>query len=210
AENWVAASWFARNGLPLTFWGEAWLGVVGGLLLKRPRFFTNDRSGPLYREFACLAEIRETGRQLDQVRALDFLLARMHIDLPPRGQFGHLTYKSVLLTLWARSTLGLSEALQPISLETFGSFWESLFSEGAPTGAGARTIADRHHAALRQWLARRAGQDPAAVADRIGPALAALLNELQEEYGRVSRKAIDPRYVSHFLLENADTGEIQA
>lgn len=210
AESWVTTSWFARNGLPLTFWGEAWLGVVGGLLLKRPRFFTNDHPGRLYREFASLAEIVETGRQLARVRDFDRLLDAMHIDLPPRGQFGHLTYKSVLLTLWARSTLGLPEALQPIPLEAFESFWESLFREAAPPGATARKIADRHHAALREWLAHRAGQDPAALADRIGPALVALLDELQEEYGRVSRTTIDPRYISHFLLEDADTGGIQA
>ena len=70
-------------------------------------------------------------------------------------------------------------------------------------------IADRHHVALQQWLAHRTGQDPAAVVGRIGSALADLLDELQEEYGRVSLTAIDPRYVSHFLLEDAPTGKIQ-
>ncbi|MDJ0667888.1 MAG: DUF6178 family protein [Desulfobacterales bacterium] len=210
AEGWVATSWFAGNGLPLTFWGEIWLGVVGGLLLKRPRFFTNDRSGPLYREFKCLAEIQATGRQLARVRAFDHLLEQMQIDLPPRGQFGHLTYKSVLLTLWARSTLGLPETLRPIPLDVFGSFWDSLFRRPAPTGAGRGTIADRHLAILQQWLARRTNQDPAGVAQGVGPALEALLDELEEEYGRVFRTAIDPRYISHFLLESEDSGGIQA
>ena len=54
--HFVAAG-FAREDLPLTFWGETWLGGVGGLLLKRPLFYDNYRTGKLYREFESIKEI---------------------------------------------------------------------------------------------------------------------------------------------------------
>ncbi|MDP4978590.1 MAG: DUF6178 family protein, partial [Desulfobacterales bacterium] len=36
AQRWLDRSWFAGQGLSLTFWGEDWLGVLGGLLVKKP------------------------------------------------------------------------------------------------------------------------------------------------------------------------------
>jgi hypothetical protein len=60
AERWRPESWCARLGLPLSFWGEAWLGVLGGLLIKRPLYYDNYESGVLYREFATLEEIQRT------------------------------------------------------------------------------------------------------------------------------------------------------
>ncbi|MBL0715898.1 MAG: hypothetical protein JJV98_19605, partial [Desulfosarcina sp.] len=155
AERWEGASWFGRNGLPLSFWGETWLGVVGGLLLKRPLFFDNYQSGRLYREFTSLADVQGAGRQLAQAQAFDRLLEQMRLDLPPWRRYGHLTYKSVLLTLWARRTLGLTDTLKPIPLDAFAPFWESLFSTAAPKGASGRTIGDDRKSDLLLWLAQR-------------------------------------------------------
>ncbi|MGA8242320.1 MAG: DUF6178 family protein, partial [Desulfobacterales bacterium] len=45
AQRWLDRSWFAGQGLSLTFWGEDWLGVLGGLLVKKPMFFDNYVSG---------------------------------------------------------------------------------------------------------------------------------------------------------------------
>lgn len=201
AEGWITTSWFAQNGLPLTFWGETWLGVVGGLLLKRPLFYDNYRTGKLYREFASLKDIHTARRQLQQVQAFDRLLDRMGVERPARQRFGHLTYKSVLLTLWARSALGLADALRPIALDAFLPFWESLFEAGQSDKAGGRMIRPTGPEAFQQWLVRRAKQKSQDLESTIGPVVVALFKELQEEYGRVSADAIDLRYISHFLLE---------
>ena len=77
AEGWVHRSWFAGRGLPLTFWGETWLGVIGGLLLKRPLFFDNYQTGSMYREFASWEDIEKSERQLEQVQIFDRLLDRL-------------------------------------------------------------------------------------------------------------------------------------
>jgi hypothetical protein len=201
AEEWVTTSWFAQNGLPLTFWGETWLGVVGGLLLKRPLFYDNYRTGKLYREFASLKDIHRARQQLHQVQVFDRLLGRMGVERPPRRRFGHLTYKSVLLTLWARSALGLAEAVRPIALDAFIRFWESLFEAGQPDKTGGRMIRPACPQAFQQWLGRRAKQKAQDLEAAIGPAVTALFEELQAEYGRVSAEALDLRYINHFLLE---------
>ena len=206
AEDWVAGSWFARGGLPLTFWGEDGLGLLGGLLLKRPLFFDRDSRGHRYREFTCLVDIQRTGRRLAQVQAIDNLLAGMQIELPLPRRYGHLTYKSVLLTLWVRSELGLTLTLRPIALERFGAFWDSLFTAPSTGADPRRTIAAERRRACLQWLTRRTAGRVDDLAETIGPSLAALFAELQEAYGQVSRTAIDPRYIHHFLLAPGESG----
>ena len=91
AEKWRKTSWAEHAGLPLSFWGEDWLGVIGGLLVERPLFFDNYRTGVLYREFHAMADIAASETVLEQVVALDELLGLMD-DVPqrPRAAAVHL------------------------------------------------------------------------------------------------------------------------
>jgi hypothetical protein len=36
ADKWMRQSWFSKEGLTLSFWGEEWLGVLGGVLIQKP------------------------------------------------------------------------------------------------------------------------------------------------------------------------------
>ncbi len=85
AEKWHDRSWFSGQGLPLSFWDEEWLGVLGGVLLKKPLFFDNYRTGQMYRDFATYEEVQATEQVLSQIMAFDSLLRLM--DLKP-GAFG--------------------------------------------------------------------------------------------------------------------------
>jgi hypothetical protein len=201
-EAWVHQSWFAGRGLPLTFWGETWLGVLGGLLIKRPLFFDNDKSGTLYREFADLAEIEWSRRQLEQIQHIDRLIDRLDHALGTEPVHGFLTYKSLLLTLWARHRLGLPENGHPITLKDFRSFFKILFSpeEGCPNGEGSR-IADALRTDFLTWLADRTRQPAKDLSETVGSTLEALFAELEEYYGMVNAKGLDPRYIPHFLIE---------
>jgi hypothetical protein len=120
AENWLSQCWFARNGLRLTFWGEQWLGVLGGLLLKKPLFYDNYKTGVLYREFTSLKDIGVMENIFNQVIAVDDLLSLMPIDLERPSSYGFLTFKNLILTLWTRRYLKLStEKLKPLTLNEF-------------------------------------------------------------------------------------------
>ncbi len=202
AEKWLATCWFARADLKLTFWGEQWMGIVGGLLLKKPLYYDNYKTGVLYRAFASLEDIRETEVVFDQVVAVDDLLALMNIKLDPPSDYGLLTYKNLLLTLWARQYRRLKgKKLKALTLKQFMPFFEKLLSgQTVADPQAARKISADMKTAFLNWLTVETGLKDYEISDRLGHTFEDLFNELENEYGRVAAKDIHPRYVHHFLL----------
>jgi hypothetical protein len=202
AEEWVHRSWFAARGLSLTFWGETWLGVIGGLLIKRPLCFDNYQTGRMYREFARREDLVWSRHQLEQVKLWDHLLERIDPALAAPSTYGFLSYKNLLLTLWARHCLSLPEEVGHIPAAAFQPFFKKLFGDRATSGTTSKPQIDT---ALRTdfltWLSRRSKQ-PASELSAIGASLEALFVELEESYGRVRVDQIDPRFINHFLLES--------
>ena len=74
AEKWREKSWFENQGLLLGFWSEEWLGVLGGLLIKKPLFFDNYKTGVLYREFVSMEDITWVMQTMDTVKGIILLL----------------------------------------------------------------------------------------------------------------------------------------
>ena len=135
AEKWLDQCWFAGSGLRLTFWGEHWLGVLGGLLIKKPLFYDNYKTGVLYREFASLEEIRATEDIFNRIKDVDDLLSLMAIEIDHPASYGFLTYKNLLLTLWSADYLNLpGRKLRPVDLKKFRKFFKALL----PGAADAR------------------------------------------------------------------------
>jgi hypothetical protein len=203
AERWRPESWCARLGLTLSFWGEAWLGVLGGLLIKRPLYYANYAGGVLYREFATLEEIQRTREVLAEIMAMDDLLALMGARPPVEKSSTFLTCQNLLLTLWADHHLGLdADPRVPVPLSVtqlrsfFGSLWEA---------AGERfRIKDSMRTAFLTWLAERGGLTAEAIAQRMGLTLHALFAQVENELGGVVPKDLDPRFVQLFLLKEVD------
>ena len=202
AEKWLSGCWFARADLKLTFWGEQWMGIVGGLLVKKPLFYDNYKSGVLYREFACLEDIRQTEAVFDQVVAVDNLLSLMNIKLDSPSRYGFLTFKNLLLTLWARHSRRLKgEKLKALTLKQFLPFFEKLMPGPVnPDSQTARKIPVEMKTAFLNWLSVKTGLKDHEIADRLGQTFEDLFNELENEYGQVTTEQIDPRFVHLFLL----------
>ena len=203
AENWLSQCWFARNGLRLTFWGEQWLGVLGGLLLKKPLFYDNYKTGVLYREFTSLKDIGVMENIFNQVIAVDDLLSLMPIDLERPSSYGFLTFKNLILTLWTRRYLKLStEKLKPLTLNEFKPFLEELLP-GQPTKGSdqIRKIPQEMKLNFLDWLATDTGLKDFEITGRLGQTLENLFEEIESELGRVAIKDLDPRYIQLFLLE---------
>ena len=193
ARRWRKGAWFGKKGLPLSFWDEAWMGVVGGLLLEKPLFFDNYRTGVIYREFASLADIRSTRTSLDAVIALDDLLGRM--DLPVvKNRF--ITYKRLFLTLWARNWLDLPQEMAPIGLDRFKTFFNALWTPGG----AERRIRDDMKADFLGWAAEKSGKEKADIADRLGTVLTDLFASIASEYGAVAGSDLDPRWIHLFWV----------
>ncbi len=199
AEKWVRNSWFRKNGLPLSFWDEDWLGVLGGLLIKRPLYFDNFKTGVIYREFATLADIEATDRVIDSAMAFDDLLALLEARPPAESHLGNLTYKNLLLTLWANHYLGLAGGRhRPVPLQR--RHLQALFRDLWSKEGKERQIGDETKKMFLDWLADRAALAPEAISRRMGLLLEELFNELEAELGPVDPENIDPRFINLFLM----------
>ncbi len=202
AEKWLSKCWFAQADLRLTFWGEQWMGVVGGLLVKKPLYYDNYQTGVLYREFATVEDIHKSEAIFDRVVAVDNLLSMMNIKMDAPAKYGFLTYKNLLLTHWARHYHRLKgEKLKPMTQKQFLPFFEKLLPEPLEFGtAAARRIPDEMKTAFLKWLAAETGLKDVELTDRLGQTFEDLFNEIESEYGQVTAADVDPRFVQLFLI----------
>ena len=202
ADKWLAKCWFAKAGLPLTFWGEEWMGVLGGLLIKKPLFFDNYRTGKIYREFNSIDDINETETVLNDVIALDNLLSLMNIKLKPLSSYGFLTFKNLVFTLWARHHLGLKDkTLKPLTRKQFKPFFKDLLpGEPDPEAKEHHRIPEAMKNRFLKWLSEDTGLKDYEITEKLGQTFADLFQELESEYGQVAAEELDPRYIHLFLL----------
>lgn len=196
AERWRKTSWFEKEGLLLNFWDQAGMGVLGGLFIKKPLFYDNYATGVLYREFISTDDVEKTEKGLNEIINIDELLALMAVELESISDV-FLTYKNLILTLWARNYLGLSKKPAPLTLDEFKRFFDDLWSgEGKP-----RKTSRRMKEAFLHWLSDRIGQTPYEVSQKLGQTLENLFNEIESELGEVSGKDLVPEYIHLFLIE---------
>jgi hypothetical protein len=196
AEKWREKSWFEKQGLLLSFWGEEWLGVLGGLLIKKPLLYDNYKTGMLYREFVSMEDIRVTEKALNEIVAFDDLLFLMAIEPEPVID-GFLTYKNFVLTLWARNYLGLSEGLLPLTLDEFKRFFNDLWADRDKPYKTSLSMKE----SFLSWLSDRTGLTNDEISRKLGHTLENLFGEIESEYGKVSSKDLDPRNIHLFLIE---------
>jgi hypothetical protein len=199
AGKWQHTAWFTGQGLSLGFWGESRMGVLGGLLIKKPLFYNARGSGPLYREFRTMAEIVDTETTLNTIIAFDDLLGLMEIEPVPVDSTSFLTCQNLILTLWANHHLGLPETGKrpiPMSLDQFRRFFQELWV----AGPAPRRISDTMRELFLGWLAQRSGLTTFEIADRMAPALEQLFEAVEEELGAVQSKHLDPRFIQMFLF----------
>ena len=196
AEKWREKSWFEKQGLLLSFWGEQWLGVLGGLLIKKPLFFDNYKTGVLYREFMSMEDIRAADNVLSEIILFDDLFSLMAINPEPvTDRF--LTYKNFILTLWARDYLGLSGEIEPLRLDEFKRLFDDLWANKKKPYKIRRSMKE----SFLSWLSERTGFANYEISRKLGHTLENLFSEIQNEYGEVSSKDLDPKYIDLFLIQ---------
>jgi molybdopterin converting factor small subunit len=196
AEKWREKSWFENQGLLLGFWGEEWLGLLGGLLIKKPLFFDNYKTGVLYREFVSMEDIRATDKVLNEIMVFDDIFSLMAINPEPViDRF--LTYKNFILTLWARNYLGLSGQIEPLRLNEFQRLFDGLWADKKKPYKIRRSMKE----SFLSWLSEQTGLTDYEISGKLGHTLENLFSEIENEYGEVSSKDLDPRYINLFLIQ---------
>ncbi|WP_299978924.1 DUF6178 family protein [Desulfobacula sp.] len=192
--NWFKKSFINKNRLPLSFFGEDFLGVIGGLFLDRPLYYDNYASGELYRDFKSLLDITVTDKILKQIISLDRMISKLDVNIKSFKE-GVLTYKTLILTLWAKDRLNLAPTLEPIDTITFKDFFIALFSKPDSDETDQLQLND-----LIIWTSEATGIKETDLTEEFLEVLTDLIKELETEYGSVNPKNIDPRFIPHFLL----------
>lgn len=194
AQRWQEKSWFKKEGLLMGFWGEEWLGVLGGLLIKKPLFYDNYKTGVLYREFVSIEDIKMTENALNAIIAFDDLLSLIAVEPVPVADSA-LSYKNFVLTLWARHYLGLTEELDPLTADEFKRFFEDLWS-GKET---PRRTSLAMKESFLTWLSAKTGLLHDEIIQKVGQTLEDLFSEIESELGEVAIKDLAPRFVHLFM-----------
>jgi hypothetical protein len=204
-QRWQRRSWYHSQGLALTFWDEFGMGVLGGLMIKKPLFFDNYKIGVLYREFGSSVDVEKTADALEKIMAMDQLLSLMNIDNLSFASERLLTYKNMLLTLWARDFLGMPEILAPISIKKFASFYRKLFDRGQILkNDSCPKVPTEMKTVFINWLLQRAGLSRHEISKDLEQIIEELFMEIENEYAMVAQEDLDPRFVNLFLLEQAN------
>ena len=195
AFNWFRQSFMNKNNLPLSFLGEAYLGVIGGLFLDRPLYYDNYAAGNLYRDFKFIPDITRTAKALEQIISIDKILGLLNVDISSFEE-GVLTYKTLILTLWAKNRLKLETGLEPIDTKIFKKFFIALFSKSDSKQSNKIQLQD-----LVLWTSEVTGMNEKDFKNTFGEILSDLIKELEAEYSLVDPENIDPRFIPHFLLK---------
>jgi len=202
ASRWRKTSWCRAQQVDLTFWEEAWLGLLGGLLIDKPKFYDPSNTGSSYRDFQTQEEIEATGRGLGRVMALDQLLKAMDLPMAAIAGFRFLTYKNLLLTLWTRASLKAAPidadtSSIAVSLSAFREFYTALWTNSK----GRRIIDDGKRGEFLGWVADMSGLSPVDLSDLLGTVFQALFDQIERELAPVQAGNLDPRYIHLFLLK---------
>jgi len=195
-EKWLMKSWFRAQGLPLGFWGEEWTGVLGGLLIKKPLYFDNYKTGHIYREFLSLPDVTESHKVLEEIIAFDDLFSLIGTDIKHvKGR--SFNFKNLVLTLFAGYRIGLSKEAAPLPYDDFTRFFMTLW-----TGRGkSRRIDVSVKESFLSWLTERTGLNPVEITRRLGRVFDDLFSEIEIEYKNVALHDLNPKYINLFLVQ---------
>jgi len=200
ARKLIGDGWFGRQKLPLTFWGEHWTGVVGGLLVIRPVYYDNYLSGTLYRDFLSLEDIKHTERVLDDIRGFDELLSMMAPRMDDFKDF-HLTCYNLIMTLWVHGKSGKKDDTEgPVIMDDVRLWFRDMVMPHNDDVENPKNNQGKKE--LLSWLSHRSGFTEEEISNRLGHALEAMFQEFVNEYGSVHVDDLEARYITHLCIKS--------
>lgn len=196
--KWQSNSFILKNSLNLSFLGEKWFGITGGLLAWPAVYFDNyENSSSLYKDFSSIDEIMNTQKELEKISAVDDLLGLMGVkEITTDDIF--INWQNFILTLWARDWLHLDDnVFQPIEIKDFRKFYQWLWVEDK----GIKTPGKEKKQDFLNWIVRITEINPEHLLERLGKVFDELFVQVEEELGAVDLKNIDAKYISLFVLK---------
>lgn len=201
AEKFTNTGWYKDEGLSLSFWGEKWLGILGGLLVKRPVFFDNYETGVVYRDFASLEDIAKTGNAIETIKKYDDLLSMIAPDTKTFPD-NFLTCYNLLLTLWIQN-FDNEKLVQtgPVKIQILRNFFEKLWKPGLRDYDNPGKISENIKTQFLKWLSALSGFTEIEISKSIGEGLEMMFQEIESEYSCVNASDLDPKYMHLFCVE---------
>ena len=202
AERFKKNSWFVEKGLPLSFWGEQWVGTLGGLLVDRPLYYDNYETGVLYRDFKTSKDMEKTSKSLETIKYFDDLLSLIGPNIEAFSE-NFLTSYNLLLTLWVNNLAGKDlRSSGPVEIEVLRKIFELLWEPGQRDIENPGQIKISVKEDFLSWLSSMSGFSAVEIAERMGDGLEAMFLEIEKEYSCVQAKDLDPKYIYLFCVND--------
>lgn len=198
ALRWQKDSWLIKNSFKITFLGEKWLGVLGGLLVWPCVYYDNySNASSNYRNFNSIQDVEKTDEELEKIIALDDLFALMELK-EINAESATLGWENFILTLWARDWLHMEEGLfESIDINEFKKFYEWLFdghTESKPISVNKKQD-------FLNWITTTASIEPDLLTTRLGRVFDTLFEILDLEFKYVKPENLDAKYITLFVVD---------
>jgi hypothetical protein len=119
-------TWFQSWDLTSDFWGNEWGGIIAGVLLNKPLFFSGFKEDEEYRDFEALSEVEDCRIIIDRLVVLDRLFRDLYSSCPvdsDKMKDPLLTFHPFLFNFWARMQLKLDPGFTPLSITQVRGFF---------------------------------------------------------------------------------------
>lgn len=208
ARRWMPKSWFAKSGLELSFWGEAWGGCLSGLIEKRPRLFLDDGSETPYKDFESRSEIDASQKTLERIETVDRFFEKLNGLYPLNAEDRKapiFEFHNLLFNLWARHELQLAPGFDSLSIEEVRDFFQLIRGDKRKPPYAMPGFRDKFVKDLMTYAREWADEDKQSLAEILG----LLWEKFTEEYAWVAKADLDGRYMRFVLtsppLETIDS-----
>lgn len=195
AQAWHRASWFLREGLPLSFLGEDSEKLLQGLLSRRPRYYAGAEG---FRDFSGVQDLESCRSALERLARLDELACRLDALHPMDRALLHspgMSIQPLLITFFARKLTGTPGNPYGISLDEARGFLD-LIRRGESGPPYAMSRHEESFLAVFEGLPAPERTGDQALRD----ALAATWKEFRDEYEHVESADLKARYAKYFII----------
>ncbi|MCD6262526.1 MAG: hypothetical protein J7J52_05840 [Deltaproteobacteria bacterium] len=195
AKQWLQKSWFKKQGMDNTFWGDLYGGILSGILRERPMFYSIEDQKEEFRGFESLSETEKCKDILEQIIAIDNLLSFLEMQAEDTLNIPKdATFIPLIFNFWARKFLGMAPSFSGISMEKAKDMFAML------------RVGDKHPPFQmkefeQQFISDMTEYLPATEAniDILKDALLRLWNMFKEAFESVLIEDLDPRYMRDFI-----------
>ncbi len=192
AERWVKESWFSDLGLPFSFWGEKWGGVLLGLVQKKPLYYTGGKESDMYRDFESPKEVEEAQTVVLRCKVLDVILGHLakSLNLGRIENKEELTFDQMLFTFWAHDVLDQGRSFEALDITEARALFKELRSSDVRMPYRMKGYKERFVNLFFQKDLPLSKEERELLVET----LSLLWDEFREEYQWIKTEDLDPRF----------------